>query len=77
MHVCSGLRKRYLWVDRLCILQDDFELKHKRIASMGFIYASAHFTIVALAREKGDYGLPGVSNTPHKPPTWSSRAETG
>ena len=37
----------YLWVDSLCIVQDDEEHKSKQIANMGKIYQEACFVILA------------------------------
>lgn len=52
--------ERYLWVDRLCIVQDDAANKHENINQMDIIYASAVFTIVASHGTSGDDSLPGV-----------------
>ncbi|KAL8376188.1 hypothetical protein RB595_007342 [Gaeumannomyces hyphopodioides] len=46
---CRRLRVRYLWVDALCIVQDDDDDRTAEIANMGAIYAAAHFTIAASA----------------------------
>ena len=51
---------RYLWVDALCIVQDDPILSHDQISQMGSIYLKAIFTIVAAAGKDADAGLPGV-----------------
>lgn len=41
------LKFRYLWIDALCIVQDEFVEKIKEIAKMDAIYASATLTISA------------------------------
>ncbi|KAH8892566.1 HET-domain-containing protein [Thozetella sp. PMI_491] len=41
------LGQRHLWVDRLCIDQDDGPAKETQIASMAEIYANSHITIIA------------------------------
>lgn len=62
IQVCNRLGERYLWVDRLCIIQDDVpHHKATQLEQMMTIYRQARFTIVALAGEDASYGLPGVS----------------
>lgn len=58
---CKHLGIRFLWVDRLCIIQDDAKSKHGQIKEMGNIYASAVVTIVAAAGKNARYGLIGIS----------------
>lgn len=59
--VCKNLGVNFLWVDRLCIVQDDAQSKHGQIKQMGSIYASAVVTIVAAAGKDAGHGLVGVS----------------
>lgn len=54
------LGERYLWVDSLCIIQDDSKSKHENIKSMKQVYWDAAFTIIAASGEHADCGLPGV-----------------
>ncbi|KKY26962.1 putative heterokaryon incompatibility [Diplodia seriata] len=63
MAVCRNLGYRHLWVDRLCIDQDDDDNPHKlgQIAAMGAIYASSAITIVAASGDDARSGLAGVS----------------
>lgn len=61
MQVCTRLGEAYLWVDSLCIVQDDIEQKLQEIRVMGDIYSSSHLTIVAAAGNDAEAGLPGVS----------------
>ena len=53
---------RYLWVDCLCIVQDDVELKHAQIQEMGSVYAQAYVTIIAANGWDANHGLRGIRN---------------
>ncbi|GKZ32402.1 hypothetical protein AbraIFM66950_001768 [Aspergillus brasiliensis] len=59
MLLVRELHERYLWVDRLCIIQDS-EMKHDTIQDMGKIYSHAILTLFALGGKNANYGLPGV-----------------
>ncbi|KAK5658997.1 hypothetical protein OQA88_1083 [Cercophora sp. LCS_1] len=52
----------YLWVDALCIVQDDVDIKRKQIHAMAWIYASAYVTIIAADGWDANHGLRGVRN---------------
>jgi hypothetical protein len=54
------LMQRYLWVDALCIVQDDESVKHADLMNMGAIYANAVVTIVAAQGDDADAGLRGI-----------------
>jgi len=47
IQVCERLCIPYLWIDSLCIVQDDAEAKHDQIQNMDEIYANAYLTLVA------------------------------
>ncbi|KAI0554047.1 HET-domain-containing protein [Xylaria curta] len=52
---------RYLWVDALCIVQDDEEgEKLPHIKQMNRIYETAELVIVAMSGQDANSGLPGV-----------------
>ncbi|KAF2444472.1 HET-domain-containing protein, partial [Karstenula rhodostoma CBS 690.94] len=51
---------RYLWVDALCIVQNNAKEKHVQISLMHEIYAAAYATIVQHAGADANAGLPGV-----------------
>lgn len=59
---CSGLGICYLWVDRVCILQDDDTGKSALINAMGDIYRHSYVTLVTLGDNIHE-GLPGVSRS--------------
>ena len=59
--VVDMLGERYLWVDALCILQDDQDDLAEQIPVMGQIYARSLVTIMAAASIDSNSGLPGVS----------------
>jgi hypothetical protein len=64
--VAQKLSIRYIWIDALCILQDDSEQLGKHMEAMGSIYGAAILTIVS-DKDSADSGIPGVS-IPRGPP---------
>ncbi|KAH6670195.1 heterokaryon incompatibility protein-domain-containing protein [Halenospora varia] len=60
MHVTSLLGERFLWVDSLCIVQDDEATKTDCLNNMTSIYAYATVTIIAAQGNDADEGLRGV-----------------
>lgn len=81
MSLVKTLGERYLWVDALCIVQDDPVQKHLDIQRMDFIYSKAFATIVAMHGKDADAGLPGVRGGTREPQRleWvrSSRSSPG
>ncbi|KAF2829382.1 HET-domain-containing protein [Ophiobolus disseminans] len=65
MEICLQLKERYLWVDRLCIVQDDPKDKEEQIHSMGDVFAMATFTLVIACGNDMSVQLPGVSIERH------------
>ncbi|KAK8175386.1 heterokaryon incompatibility protein-domain-containing protein [Phyllosticta citrichinensis] len=61
MEACIQLGERYLWADRLCIIQDDEVGKQKQVDSMAAIFESAKFTI-ADTTGTVDTGIIGISS---------------
>jgi hypothetical protein len=55
----------YLWVDRLCIIQDEPTHMTLQLSQMASIYTNSYFTIVAADGPNADFGLPGSG--PHPP----------
>ncbi|PPJ58790.1 hypothetical protein CBER1_08218 [Cercospora berteroae] len=62
VQVVKDIGERYLWADRLCIIQDCPEDKAVQLTQMDNIYRRAVLTIVAAASalDGTDKGLPGV-----------------
>lgn len=61
MYACSRLNKRYLWVDRFCIVQDHPPSRDAQIDAMGLIYSHSLVTLIAIEGSDADFGLCGVS----------------
>lgn len=47
IHLIPLLGEKYLWVDSLCIVQDDEDTRSNELNNMGSIYATSRLTIVA------------------------------
>ncbi|KAF9481738.1 HET-domain-containing protein [Pholiota conissans] len=57
------LHIRYLWIDSLCIIQDDdgeHGSKFDAISKMDLVYGAAYLTIIAATGADSNAGLPGV-----------------
>jgi len=61
--VTKELRQRYLWVDSLCLVQDDADELRECVTLMDRIYQEAVFTIVGASGQDAYSGLPGVIPT--------------
>lgn len=62
--VVYAIGKRYLWVDSLCIIQDDESDKQQQLPIMDSIYSHADLLIIAATGDDASAGLPGVWGTP-------------
>jgi len=60
MELVYSIGEKYLWVDSLCIVQDDADSKHDQISHMAIIYSSALMTIVAASARDASSNLPGL-----------------
>lgn len=67
MGLCNQLDENYLWIDRLCIVQDDEASKYDQIRAMDKIYRSAAFCIVAALNNRDGRGLPGLRSRQRPP----------
>ncbi|KAK4445196.1 heterokaryon incompatibility protein-domain-containing protein [Podospora aff. communis PSN243] len=61
MVAVDRLGYRYLWVDSLCIVQDDDQDMHNQLLRMDAIYINASLSIAGASGGHADYGLPGMS----------------
>ena len=66
MKVVMDLGERYLWVDSLCLVQNDEKELSECTRVMDKYYAMAILTIVAASGMDAYAGLPGVHPTPRK-----------
>ncbi|KAI1855017.1 hypothetical protein JX265_012372 [Neoarthrinium moseri] len=58
---CRHLNERYLWVDWLCIVQDDADDQDSQIHGMGSIFSRAKLVLVDASGDNMNYGLSGLS----------------
>jgi len=57
MEVTAGLGHRFLWVDSICIVQDDANTKKTLIENMDAVYSNAVLTIVAATASHAGAGF--------------------
>lgn len=75
MYACMKINHRYLWIDSLCIIQDDKDDLAEQIACMSDIYSGASLTIIAGWSDNADSGLPGVFQGPQRDPQYIAQFE--
>lgn len=66
IHATRSFGERYLWVDSLCVVQDDEVDLRQQLETMDRIYGNALLTIVAADAEHADGGLAGVDKGSRK-----------
>ncbi|KAL5322231.1 hypothetical protein ACEPPN_010203 [Leptodophora sp. 'Broadleaf-Isolate-01'] len=72
IQLANELKERFLWVDSLCIVQDDASIKHSQLALMAEIYNSATATIIACAGSDARTGLHRYSRPIPVRAVWSN-----
>lgn len=60
IRITEFLGERYLWVDSLCIIQDDEAAFSRDLNAMHLIYANSILCLVALAGTDANHGLRGI-----------------
>jgi hypothetical protein len=61
MQVCRNIGVRHLWVDALCIVQDDEQDKSDQVGLMDEIYGHALAVLIVAAGDGAEHGIPGMS----------------
>jgi hypothetical protein len=67
IEVTRELGLRYLWVDALCIVQDDLEDFNREAANMDYIYEGAHITLSITLSKDVDSGFLSIER--EQPPS--------
>ncbi|KAF9561790.1 HET-domain-containing protein [Agrocybe pediades] len=60
MEMVRKMGQRYIWIDSLCLKQDDDYDRQHGIAAMDMVYQCAELTLIAAAGTTANYGIPGV-----------------
>ncbi len=68
VELCAQLRVPYVWIDSLCIIQDDPLDWKSEARKMGSVYENAYFTIAASAAQDSSAGLFKVRQPPRMAP---------
>ncbi|KPM42243.1 hypothetical protein AK830_g4353 [Neonectria ditissima] len=66
MELCRTLGQRYIWIDALCIIQDDAESLARNLNQMQLIYANSAFCIMGATGSGADFGLRGLRGISHE-----------
>ncbi len=64
--IVGNLEIRYLWINAMCLVQDDEEDKQRGINIMDEIYERSWLTIIAACGHDANAGLPGVHDLSRK-----------
>ncbi|KAK0644285.1 heterokaryon incompatibility protein-domain-containing protein [Cercophora newfieldiana] len=68
VHVTRAVGIKYIWIDSLCIVQDDEQDWARESAKMGFIYANSYLTVAAAASADSTGGCFHYMSTPPPQP---------
>ncbi|KAI8716077.1 HET domain-containing protein [Fusarium sp. LHS14.1] len=63
IQVARSIGFKYLWIDSLCIIQDDDDDKRRQLSYMDCVYANAYCTIAAVNALHVDMGITGVRDS--------------
>lgn len=74
VNLCRGLEIKYLWVDSLCLVQDDQKTWLREAATMDRIYLNSHLTIRAV--EPYTCKLPFLGRQKFADRSWQYLVET-
>lgn len=61
IQLTAAMGEQYLWVDSICIVQDDDKNKQEQLSAMDAIYCVAALTIVSTSGTEASSGLSGLS----------------
>jgi hypothetical protein len=61
MLLTSMIGQKYIWIDRLCIIQDDNKHKTTQLSDMASIYVNAFLTIVAAEGKDDTFGVRDIT----------------
>jgi hypothetical protein len=65
IQLCRSVGCRYIWIDSLCIIQDDDSDWIEQSQAMALIYSNAYFNIAATCQPDGSFGLFEVPPIPY------------
>jgi hypothetical protein len=60
MTLTHAMGIQYLWVDRLCIIQDESSHLTEQLSQMASIYANSYFSVIVVDGADANYGLSGI-----------------
>ncbi len=72
----ESIGERYVWIDTMCIIQDDPEDKALLVGRMNSIYENAVLTVIAAAGSDANAGLHGITPRPMSPYEQATLIET-